>query len=64
MNDSTIQRHEAECARLFAELATQMEHVSIRMRSLLAHEESTDAHAEQLQGAAVCVRQWSERLKR
>lgn len=64
MNDNTIRRYEAECARLFAELAAKMEGVSIRMRHLLAHDEPTESHAAQLQGAADCVRQWGLRLER
>lgn len=63
-DESNIRRHEAECASLFFDLASKMERVSIRMRRLLAHQESTDAHAEQLQGASVCVRQWGDRLRR
>lgn len=64
VNANTIQRYEAECSRLFLELSAQMHIVSKRMRHLLAHEEATEAHAVQLQGAADCVRQWGEKLDR
>lgn len=56
-------RAEAEASMLLANLSGQMEHAAIRLPVLLAHREHADHDAEQLRGAAACVKQWSEKLK-
>lgn len=47
-------RYEAEAIRILDKLADDMTVVSVRMKSLLAHE---------LTGASETVRQWAARLK-
>lgn len=56
-------RAEAEASMLLAKLAGDMEHAAIRLPVLLAHTEHADHDAEQLRGAAACVRKWAEKLK-
>lgn len=56
-------RAEAEAAMLLSKLAGDMELAAIRLPVLLAHTEHADHDAEQLRGAAACVKQWSERLR-
>lgn len=48
---------------LLAKLAGDMEHAAIRLPVLLEHAEAAVHNAEELRGAAACVKQWSERLK-
>ena len=56
-------RAEAEASLMLAKLAGDMEHAAVRLPALLAHKEHADHNAEQLRGAAACVRKWSEKLK-
>lgn len=56
-------RAEAEASMLLAKLAGDMEHAAIRMPVLLGHDKAAAHHAEELRGAAACVKQWSENLK-
>ena len=56
-------RAEAEAAMLLAKLSEDMEHAAIRLPVLLAHAESAVRNAEELRGAAACVKQWAERLR-
>lgn len=63
MNANYEARAEAEAAMLLAKLSADMEHAAIRLSVLLAHTEAAVHNAEQLRGAADCVKQWAERLK-
>ena len=56
-------RAEDEAAMLLAKLAGDMEFAAIRMPVLLAHDKAAAHHAEELRGAAACVKQWSEKLR-
>lgn len=56
-------RAEAEAAMLLAKLADDMERAAIRLPVLLAHAGAAVHHAEELRGAAACVKQWAERLR-
>ena len=46
-----------------AKLAGDMEHAAIRLPVLLAHSEAAVHNAEELRGAAACVKRWAERLR-
>ena len=56
-------RAEAEASLMLSKLAGDIELAAIRLPVLLAHTEHADHDAEQLRGAAACVRKWSEKLK-
>lgn len=56
-------RYEAEAIRILDKLADDMTVVSVRMKSLLAHDPVAEAHAHELTGAAETVRQWAAWLK-
>lgn len=56
-------RAKAEASMLLAKLAGDMENAAIQLPVLLAHIVHCDHNAEQLRGAAACVKQWAERLK-
>lgn len=44
-------------------LADDMTVVSVRMKSLLAHDTAAAAHSQELTAASETVRQWAARLK-
>ena len=50
-------------AMLLAKLAGYMELAAIRLPVLLAHTEAAVHNAEELRGAAACVKRWAERLR-
>lgn len=56
-------REEEEASMLLAKLAGARACAAIRMPVLLAHDKAAAHHAEELRGAAACVKQWSEKLK-
>lgn len=56
-------RAEAEASILLAKLAGDMEFAAIRMPVMLGHDKASAHYAEDLRGAAACVKQWAERLK-
>ncbi len=56
-------RAEEEASMLLAKLADDMERAAIRLPVLLAHAGAAVHHAEELRGAAACVKQWAERLR-
>lgn len=58
-----LDRYEAEAVRILDKLADDMTVVSLRMKSLLAHDPAAAAHAQELAGASETVRQWAARLK-
>lgn len=63
MNANYAARAEAGSAMLLANLSADMERAAIRLPVLLAHSEAAVHHAEELRGAAECVRQWAKRLQ-
>lgn len=56
-------RAEEEASMLLAKLAGDMEFAAIRLPVLLGHDKASAHHAEELRGAAACVKRWSENLK-
>jgi hypothetical protein len=60
---ATQDRYEAEAVRILDKLADDMTVVSVRMKSLLAHDPAAAAKSHELTGVAETVRQWAARLK-
>lgn len=63
MSTQLQDRYEAEAIRILDKLADDMTVVSLRMKSLLAHDPAAAAHAVELTGASEIVRKWAARLK-
>lgn len=58
-----LDRYEAEAIRILDKLADDMTVVSLRMKSLLAHDPAAAAPVQELASASETVRQWAARLK-
>jgi len=55
--------YEAEAVRMLDNLADDITVVSMRIKSLLAHDPAAAAKSHELTGVAETVRQWAARLK-